>query len=152
MLKRRYRLTDKERFRQVRQTGRSYAHPLVVLCLLPTAAPDSRCGFTASRRIGNAVSRNRARRRLSEAMHLAWDLIEPGWDMVWIARPGINEATFSELQAACARQLRRAGGQQARQSTTPGDPPAVSAVPTNEPSAQNGRRETERCAPEGEGA
>ncbi len=152
MLKRRYRLTDKERFRQVRQTGRSYAHPLVVLCLLPTAAPTNRCGFTASRRIGNAVSRNRARRRLSEALRLVWDLVEPGCDMVWIARPGIGEAAFSDLQAACVRLLRRAGALQAPQSMVPGEPPAVSAAPTSEPSAQNGRRETERCAPEGEGA
>ena len=150
MLKRRYRLTDKERFRQVRQTGRSYAHPLVVLCLLPNAAPHSRCGFTASRRIGNAVSRNRARRRLSEVLRLVWDLVEPGCDMVWIARPGINEATFPALQAACVRLLRRAGALQAPQSMIPGDPPAISAVPTNELVGQNGRHEIERYAPESE--
>ena len=39
---------------------------------------------------------------------LLWDMVAPGWDMVWVARPGINEAEFSELQSACARLLRRA--------------------------------------------
>jgi ribonuclease P protein component len=107
-LKRRYRLSDKERFRRVRQSGESFRHPLIVLCALPNGEPISRCGFTASRRLGSAVLRNRARRRMSEAIRLAWDLISPGWDMVWVGRLGINEADFSELQGACMQLLRRA--------------------------------------------
>jgi ribonuclease P protein component len=80
----------------------------MVLCALPNEQRISRCGFTASRRLGHAVSRNRARRRMSEAVRLTWDLVLPGWDMVWIGRTGINEADFSELQEACLQLLRRA--------------------------------------------
>jgi ribonuclease P protein component len=80
----------------------------MVLCLLRNDGPDSRCGFVTSRRLGNAVERNRARRRLKEAVRLLWDLVEPGWDLVWIARPSVNEVEFLDLQAACARLLRRA--------------------------------------------
>ncbi len=93
----------------MRQEGRSYAHPWLVLCLLPNELSVSRCGFTVSRRLGGAVQRNRARRRISEAIRLLWDLIEPGWDMVLIARPGVNEADFTLLQSACLHLLRRAG-------------------------------------------
>ncbi len=106
---RRYRLADKERFRQVRQTGASYAHPLMVLCLLPNGEAVSRCGFTVSRRAGKAVVRNRARRRLSEVVRLLWDRVAPGWDMVWVVRPAIVQAEFAELPTACGRLLRRAG-------------------------------------------
>lgn len=108
-MRRRYRLRDKERFRQVKETGVSYAHPMLVLCLMPNGEPISRCGFTVGRRVGKAVKRNRARRRLREAVRLMWDLIAPGWDMVWIARPAINRAEFVDLQGVCARLLRRAG-------------------------------------------
>lgn len=45
---------------------------------------------------------------MNEAVRLMWDLVLPGWDLVWIARPGINNAEFIELQSACARLLRRA--------------------------------------------
>jgi ribonuclease P protein component len=107
-LNRRYSLRDKARFRQVRQAGKSYTHSLLVLCCLPNQEAFSRCGFTVSRRIGNAVERNRARRRISEAVRLQWDMVVPGWDLVWVARPGINKAEFLELQSVCARLLRRA--------------------------------------------
>ena len=107
-MKRRHRLADKERFRLVRQTGVSHAHPLLVLCLLPNDQAFSRCGFTVSRRLGNAVDRNRARRRMQEAVRLAWDLIEPGWDIVWVARPPLGSAEFPEIQDACIRLLHRA--------------------------------------------
>jgi ribonuclease P protein component len=107
-LERRFRVSDDKRFRQIRQEGASQAHPLMVLNYLRNDGEWSRCGFTVSKRIGNAVERNRARRRMREAVRSLWDLIEPGWDLVWIARPGINEAEFLELQDACARLLRRA--------------------------------------------
>ncbi len=80
----------------------------MVLCLQQNDQPVSRCGFVTSRRIGGAVERNRARRRLNEAVRLLWDLVEPGWDLIWIARPSVNEAEFLDLQDACARLLRRA--------------------------------------------
>lgn len=107
-MERRYRLSDKARFRQVRQEGISHAHPLMVLCYLPNGLTVSRCGFTVSKRIGNAVQRNRVRRRMSEAVRLMWELVEPGYDLVWIARSGVGRAEFAELQSACARLLRRA--------------------------------------------
>lgn len=108
-MKRRNRITDAERFRYVRETGKSYSHPLLILCALPNDEVVSRCGFTASRRIGKAVARNRARRRMRETVRQTWDLVEPGWDLVWIARPALINAEFVELQAACTRLLQRAG-------------------------------------------
>jgi ribonuclease P protein component len=107
-LERRFRVSDNERFRQVRQEGASYAHPLLILSCLRNDADVSRCGFTVTKRIGKAVERNRARRRIREAVRNLWDLVQPGWDLIWIARPGINEVSFAELQDACARLLRRA--------------------------------------------
>lgn len=107
-MERRFRVSDDKRFRQVRQEGASQAHPLIVLSYLRNDCEFSRCGFTVSKRIGKAVERNRARRRMRHAVRSLLDLVEPGWDLIWIARPGINNADFMELQDACARLLRRA--------------------------------------------
>ena len=108
-MRRQYRLRDKDRFQQVRRQGRSYKHPLMVLVILPNELPHSRFGFTASKRIGNAVKRNRVRRLMREAVRLQWDDIAPGWDVVCIARRPIATATFYEVQAACTTLLTQAG-------------------------------------------
>ena len=55
--------------------------------------PAARIGFTASKKIGNAVLRNRAKRRMRAAAHeLLTHLARPGWDYVLVARP---QATVS---------------------------------------------------------
>jgi ribonuclease P protein component len=128
-VKRRYRLADKERFRLVRQTGVSHTHPLMVLCLLPNDLSCSRCGFTVSRRLGKAVARNRVRRRMQEAVRLAWDLIEPGWDIVWVARPPIGSAEFPAIQDACIRLLRRARVLRSEAAVKPESAAPVATVP-----------------------
>jgi len=108
-VKRHQRLRDRVRFQQVREEGRSWVHPLLVLYALPNELPYSRFGFTASRHVGKAVARNRARRLMREAVRLSLQHIETGWDLVFIARATITEADFREVEAACAALLRRAG-------------------------------------------
>jgi ribonuclease P protein component len=63
-------------------------------------------GFTASKKIGNAVLRNRAKRRLrSLAREVLAGLAQPGWDYVLVARP---EATVSRPYADLCRDLAQA--------------------------------------------
>ncbi len=68
-----------------------------------------RIGFTCSKKIGNAVARNRAKRRLREvARHVLPALARPGWDYVLVGRP---EATatrpFDTLCDDLGRALRK---------------------------------------------
>lgn len=62
-------------------------------------ARDVRVGFTASKKIGNAVFRNRAKRRLREvARAILPELAQSGWDYVLVARPGATvERAFATL-------------------------------------------------------
>ena len=107
-MKQRFRVRKNQRFQEIRKLGRSYTSKLLVLCLLQNNLPYSRCGFSVSSRIGNAVHRNRIKRRLREAVRLRMDTIKPGWDLVFIARHPVRSADYQDLDTACARLLRRA--------------------------------------------
>ena len=107
-MKRRYRVQENERFQEIRRRGRSYSEHRLVLCALPNDLPYSRFGFSVSRRIGKAVVRNRIKRRIREAVRLKMGQIQSGWDLVFIARNPIRDADFHQIDAACARLLRRA--------------------------------------------
>jgi len=102
-------LRSNEEFQRVRREGRSWSHPLLVLCALPNDLGHSRFGFSVSHWVGKAVVRNRAKRLMREAARLRQGDIEAGWDIVFIARTPIREAGFKQVDQAVEQLLRRAG-------------------------------------------
>jgi ribonuclease P protein component len=107
-VQRRFRLTRSTDFKRVRNYGKSFAHPLVVLIVLVSDEPDLRVGVTAGRSLGNAVKRNRAKRLLREAVRSLTPTLCPGHDLVLIARPSLLDADFAQLKSAVQSLLSRA--------------------------------------------
>ena len=100
MLPKRYRLRHAADIQHVQQYGQSWRHPLLILLVIANDAPLSRFGFLASRRVGTAVARNRAKRLLREAVRRHLAEIPPGWDLLLIARRQAATATFDEVETA----------------------------------------------------
>jgi ribonuclease P protein component len=109
-MERRIRLRRAGDVQQVYDKGHSWAHPLLVLIARPNEIPFSRVGVTASRRVGGAVERNRAKRLLREAArHLYPQFEAAGQDIMLIARPQIVNAKEPAVEEALSSLLERAG-------------------------------------------
>ncbi len=102
------RLRRPEEFRHVWATGRSWTYPLFVLWAAPNTLNRTRVGLTASRKVGNAVARNRARRLLREAARLCYGHIPAGWDLVLVARSWLVKAHMPQVCSALEDALQKA--------------------------------------------
>jgi ribonuclease P protein component len=113
-VKRTFRLTRSIDLKRVRNFGKSYAHPLVVLIAIRSTedrwqeVSGPRVGIIAGRSVGGAIQRNRAKRLLREAIRALLSTIRPGWDLVLIARQPLPEANYQQVQAAISQLVRRA--------------------------------------------
>ncbi len=108
-MQRRFRLNRSGDIQRVRRTGKSYAHPLLVLVAARSDAPLKRVAVTAGLRVGGAVQRNRARRRIREAARPLVAGMPAGWDLLLIARSGAVSAPYAELAGAVRALFQRAG-------------------------------------------
>jgi ribonuclease P protein component len=102
------RLTRRAEFLAVAAKGRKHAMPgMLVQGLKVEGRPEVRLGFTCSRKIGNAVARNRARRRLRAAADAVLRPGPAGWDVVLVGRAATLDRPFpalvEDLRAALAR-------------------------------------------------
>jgi len=73
---------------------------------LPNGLNLSRYGFSVSKRVGKAVTRNRVKRLLREILRLI--SLQPGWDIVFIARPVAATADYTNLEKSVECLLSRA--------------------------------------------
>jgi len=78
----------------------------VVIKALPNGLSLSRYGLSVSKRVGNAVTRNRVKRRLREIWRIT--PVKPGCDVVFIVRPAAAEADYAGLKRAVEGLLSRA--------------------------------------------
>jgi ribonuclease P protein component len=90
--------------------GRSVVHPLAVLYWVDGGAGGaSRAAVAVGRRLGNAVQRNRLRRRWREVLRRAAPALRPGVDLVLVARQAGRTAGPSLLESGLRELLSRAG-------------------------------------------
>jgi len=100
-------LTKSEQYALVYNKGSSWANDLVVMKALSNELTFSRYGFSVGRRVGGAVVRNRVKRRLREILRVL--PLEPGWDIIFIARSNAASADFAGLKKSVHGLLSRAG-------------------------------------------
>ncbi len=99
-------LTKTAQYALVYNKGSSWVSGLVVMKALPNGLTLSRYGLSVSRRVGNAVVRNRVKRLLREILRQT--VLQPGWDIIFIARSPVAGAGYGALEKVVRDVLCRA--------------------------------------------
>ena len=85
-------------FKRLYAKGKQAAGPLLAVYMRRNGKSENRLGITVSPKVGNAVIRNRVRRRIKESYRINEGLFKKGFDIVVVARVRAAEAPFSALQ------------------------------------------------------
>ena len=102
-------ITDNCDFRRAYAHGKVYTNPALVTYVRKNRAGICRVGITASKKIGNAVQRNRARRVIKAACFSVTDSLTGHYDIVFVARTRTVGVKSTELIPVIRRHLRSAG-------------------------------------------
>ncbi len=86
-------------FKKLYQKGVSHVSPSVVMYAKRNGLSCNRVGITVSKKIGKAVVRNRAKRRLREVFRTNLPLLKTGYDFVLVARSRTATAAYPKLNS-----------------------------------------------------
>jgi ribonuclease P protein component len=114
------RLRTGAEFRRVFEKGIRLSGPLFVLVAVENSEGHDRLGLTVSRRVGGAVSRNRARRLIREGFRRRRARVSArGFDLVVLATRALSEQSQGEVDRELADRLRRLERKTAERSRPP---------------------------------
>ena len=102
-------LRKKSDFTSIYNRGKSVGDRYIVLFYRENNLPYNRTGFLASKKVGNSVKRNRARRLMRESYRHIEDKLPSGYDFIIIARNTINDKKCSEVERSLVSAFRRTG-------------------------------------------
>lgn len=108
-VKRAYTLKENHEFRRVYRQGQSAVSGVMVVYCRRNRLGRCRLGITASTKIGGAVTRNRARRRLREVYRLHREELSGSWDIILVARGRTAGAPWRELNGTFTRLCGKLG-------------------------------------------
>ena len=92
-------------FSRAYRRGKSFVHPCLVLYVNKNRLGHTRVGLTATKKIGKACRRNRARRVIREAYRILEPQLRQGYDIVFVARGATGEVKMQEVLAVMKNQL-----------------------------------------------
>lgn len=93
-------IRNTKQFNQVYKKGKSIVNKHLVLYYLKNQTAENLVGFSVSKKVGNAVTRNRVKRLMKEVYRLNETSLKKGYDYVFVARVRSKDASFKEVEKA----------------------------------------------------
>ena len=106
MMKKEFRVKDNKEFQGIFKKGKSFANRQLVIYYMKKENQDHfRVGLSVSKKIGNAVVRNRIKRYIRQAFHELENDIKPTYDFIIIARQPTKDLEFFEVKKSLTHLL-----------------------------------------------
>lgn len=102
-------LRRKDDFSSIYKKGKSVGEAYTVLFYKKNDLSYNRIAFLASKKVGNSVKRNRARRLMRENYRFLKDDIRQGYDLIFIARKTINGKKAYDVKKSMTGSISKAG-------------------------------------------
>lgn len=96
-------------FQRIYKYGKSFILPSLVVYINRNRENQKKIGITTSRKIGNAVRRNRARRVIKEAFNVLNKHIKNGFSLVFVARVRTCEVKMQVILKEMENHIKKAG-------------------------------------------
>ena len=102
-------LRKKKDFSAIYNKGKSVGERYVVLFYRKNNLEFNRTAFLASKKVGNSVSRNRARRLMKESYRDLEESLKSGYDLIWIARNTICNLKCADVKKSMEAAIKKSG-------------------------------------------
>jgi ribonuclease P protein component len=109
ILRREYSLRRNKEFRYVYRRGKSVSDKYFVLIYIKTKTPRLKVGFSVSKKLGNAVHRNKVKRRMKEAFFSMLTDVSQTSLIVFVPRERAKDLEYSSILASLRSLLKKAG-------------------------------------------
>ena len=94
-------------FQKVYKKGKSYGNKLLVMYYVGNNLNYNRLGITVSKKNGNSVVRHRVKRLIKESYRINAKKFITGYDIIFIARVGIESSSFSQVESAVKHLMKK---------------------------------------------
>ena len=109
MLKKENRLKKNKHFGYIYKHGQSVKLGFLSLVFIKAKVRPFKAGFSVNNKIGKAIVRNKAKRRMREAFGQIIPLIDRRYNYIFVAREGIQQADFDEIKTNIINIVKKAG-------------------------------------------
>jgi ribonuclease P protein component len=100
-------LKNNREFRKVYDNGKSLSNRFLVMFYIKNGLSFNRIGFSTTKKLGNAIIRNRIKRLIKEAFRLNSENIDNGYDIIFLARIRSNTSNYKDIEKSVLNLLKR---------------------------------------------